>query len=420
MIKIGIDNFHDNGTPIDNCNLFRLDENDGWDEYPCDTGFVIQWFVQDEKIHKRKPRPNRFINKGWYPAQYRYVDTRKENYFLYPINFKCFINGFNITIGECWGTDKQHLKTKRTFLDSIPNHVLEKVRNNKAKILLNYGYEGYDENTKDTILYLSDLLIEKLQDKKIPIENVFYTDGNYQLDNNHAVIKSFSQNYTANCFYIEEGEVGSNLSHFKLTEEQIDKKKNVKLEKKYICYNRLHKPHREQVVNWIKEKQYLEEGYVSFPPDLILDYTNFDDNWAYHKICHQHYDTSFFSIVNESQFGSYTHTFLTEKTWKAIFNFHPFVIVGSPNSLRYLKERGFDTFEDIFDSSYDSIIDEDKRLEKILLTLDNFFKNNNIKKLHKLRNDIYDRLLHNYNHFWDDFRDYVVEDFNNKIEDIMK
>ena len=42
MIKIGIDNFHDNGTPIDNCNLFRLDKNDGWDEYPCDTGFVIQ------------------------------------------------------------------------------------------------------------------------------------------------------------------------------------------------------------------------------------------------------------------------------------------------------------------------------------------------------------------------------------------
>ena len=170
----------------------------------------------------------------------------------------------------------------------------------------------------------------------------------------------------------------------------------------------------------LQDNQFLDSGYVSFPPDLTLDNKDFNDNWAYHQICHKHYDTSFFSVVNESQFGSYTHTFITEKTWKAIFNFHPFVIVGSPNSLKYLKEKGFDTFEDIFDSSYDSIVDKDWRLKKILLTHDDFFKNNNIEKLQKLRNDIHDRLLHNYNHFWNDFRDYVIEDFNNKIEDIMK
>ncbi len=401
MIKIGIDNFHDKDAPIDNCSDFSLDNHDGWNEYPCDTGFVIQWFVSDKE-------------------HYRYVNTNEENYFLYPINFKCFVNGFNITVEDCWSVDRENLKTDKTFLDSIPIHVLEKVQKNKAKILLNYGYEVYDENSKDTILYLSDLLIEKLQDKKIPIENVFYTDGNYELDSKHTMIKSFSQNYTANCFYIEEGEVGSNLSHFKLTEEQIDKKNNIELEKKYICYNRIEKWHRAEVVNWLRQNEYLQDGYVSFPPDLTLDYTNFSDNWAYHKICHQHYDTSFFSIINEAQFGSFTHSYLTEKTWKAVFNFHPFVIVGSPNSLKYLKDRGFDIFEDIFDSSYDSIIDKDERLEKILSILHDFLSNNDTQKLKKLRKDIHDRLLHNYNHFWNDFRDYVVEDFNNKIEDIMK
>ena len=401
MIKIGIDKFHGKDAPQDNCVDFRLDKHDGWNEFPCDTGFVIQWFFQDKE-------------------KYRYADTNEENYFLYPINFKCFMNGFNVTIEDCWKIERKNLKTNRTFLDSIPNHVLEKVRKNKAKILLNYGYEIYDELQRDTLLYLSDLLIEKLQDKKIPIENVFYTDGNFQLDAKHTIIKSFSQNYTANCFYIEEGEVGSNLSHFKLDEKTINEKKEISLEKKYICYNRLEKWHRAEIVNWLKQNEHLQDGYVSYPPDLTLDYTDFSDNWAYHKICNQHYDTSFFSIINEAQFGSYTHCYLTEKTWKAIFNFHPFVIVGAPNSLKYLKDKGFDIFEDIFDSSYDKIIDKDERLSKIVSILGDFMSNNSLDDLQKLRIDIYDRLLHNYNHFWGDFRQYVTKDFNNKIEDIMK
>ena len=401
MIKIGIDKFHAKNAPMDNCSDFRLDKNDGWNEFPCDTDFVLQWFVKDKEI-------------------YRYADTNEENYFLYPINFKCFANGFNLSIEDCWKFDKEGLKTDKTFLDSIPNHVLEKVRNSKAKILLNYGYEVYDELSRDTLLYLSDLLIEKLQEKKIPIENVFYTDGNYQLDDKHTIIKSFSQNYTANCFYIEEGEVGSNLSHFKLDEKNINKKKQISLEKKYICYNRLEKWHRAKIVNWLRQNEYLQDGYVSYPPDLTLDYTDFNDNWAYHKICNQHYDTSFFSIINEAQFGSFTHCYLTEKTWKAVFNFHPFVIVGAPNSLKYLKDKGFDIFEDIFDSSYDKIIDKDERLDKIVTILDDFINNRSLDDLQKLRIDIFDRLLHNYNHFWGDFRKYVTQDFNNKIEDIMK
>ena len=136
MIKIGIDKFHAKNAPMDNCSDFRLDKNDGWNEFPCDTDFVLQWFVKDKEI-------------------YRYADTNEENYFLYPINFKCFANGFNLSIEDCWKFDKEGLKTDKTFLDSIPNHVLEKVRNSKAKILLNYGYEVYDELSRDTLLYLS-------------------------------------------------------------------------------------------------------------------------------------------------------------------------------------------------------------------------------------------------------------------------
>ena len=398
MIKIGIDNFlHKNQT--DNCSDFRLDNHDGWNEFPCETGFVIQWFFNNTDL-------------------YDYVDSKVEDEFIYPINFKSFANGLGLSLSEVWSKDLSQLNPQKTFLDSIPNHILEKVRNNKVKILLNYGFEEYDIEQRDTILYLQDILVNKIEEHKIPIENVYYTDANYELDNSKLKIKSFSHNYTANCFYIDTGEVGSNIEHFKLSENQIEKKKKSNLIKKYICYNRLQKSHREQVVNWIRENDYLEDGYVSYPPDLTLDYTDFNDNWAYHKICTDHYDTSFFSIVNESQYGTYSHCYLTEKTWKAIFNFHPVIIVGAKHSLKYLKERGFDTFGDIFDESYDEIEDGNERLDRILNTVGNFLENNTKTQLVDLRKKILPRLIHNYEHFWGSFRDYVIDDFHTKIKGI--
>ena len=398
MIKIGIDNFlHKN--PTDNCSDFRLDNHDGWNEFPCETGFVIQWFFNNTDL-------------------YDFVDSKVEDEFIYPINFKSFANGLGLSLSEVWSKDLSQLNPQKTFLDSIPNHILEKVRNNKVKILLNYGFEEYDIEQRDTILYLQDILVNKIEEHKIPIENVYYTDANYELDNSKLKIKSFSHNYTANCFYIDTGEVGSNIEHFKLSENQIEKKKKSNLIKKYICYNRLQKSHREQVVNWIRENDYLEDGYVSYPPDLTLDYTDFNDNWAYHKICTDHYDTSFFSIVNESQYGTYSHCYLTEKTWKAIFNFHPVIIVGAKHSLKYLKERGFDTFGDIFDESYDEIEDGNERLDRILNTVGNFLENNTKTQLVDLRKKILPRLIHNYEHFWGSFRDYVIDDFHTKIKGI--
>jgi len=392
-IKIGIDSF-ENEKPTDNCVDFRFDKHDDWNEFPCHTGFVIQWFFNNSNL-------------------YEYVDSKMEDNFIYPINFKCFLNAFGISHS---GVFNDELNFNKTFIDCIPVHVLEKVRENKAKILLNYGFEGYPKENRDTILYLESILIDKLKEKYIPIDNVYYTDANYNLDDLELDIKTFSHNYTANCFYIDTGEVGSNIDHFKLSDNQIEKKKKTELTKKYICYNRLIKTHREKVVNWIKENGYLEDGYVSFPPDLILDYTNFGDNWAYHKICTDHFDTSFFSIINEANYG-YQECFLTEKTWKAIFNFHPFIIVGSPNSLKYLKERGFDIFEDIFDSSYDDIYDGIERLQRIFDILDDFLKTNSILELQKIREDMFSRLLYNYNHFWGDFRKYVTNDFFKKVSD---
>ena len=44
---------------------------------------------------------------------------------------------------------------------------------------------------------------------------------------------------------------------------------------------------------------------------------------------------------------------------------HPFVLISRPNSLEYLKIIGFKTFSDFWDESYDTIVDDFERMNKI-------------------------------------------------------
>jgi hypothetical protein len=96
-------------------------------------------------------------------------------------------------------------------------------------------------------------------------------------------------------------------------------------------------------------------------------------------------------------FGNRLH--ITEKTFKAIALEMPFVLVAPAGSLAYLREYGFETFDEIFDESYDLETDDTKRIEavtRLLKDLDNL----SVAE----RNDIHQACLpiveHNYNHFY--------------------
>ena len=55
------------------------------------------------------------------------------------------------------------------------------------------------------------------------------------------------------------------------------------------------------------------------------------------------YDKTFFSLVSETHFV-WRCKFLSEKTFKAIYNHHPFILIGDCNSLELLRSYGFKTF----------------------------------------------------------------------------
>lgn len=95
------------------------------------------------------------------------------------------------------------------------------------------------------------------------------------------------------------------------------------------------------------------------------------------------YRESFCSIVNETRFAAPTGN-ISEKVFFAISFRTPFILVGCPGSLEYLKKLGFKSFNFLWDESYDKEQNHSKRLEKIFKIIDEV-NSYSIKDL----NDIY-------------------------------
>jgi hypothetical protein len=99
-------------------------------------------------------------------------------------------------------------------------------------------------------------------------------------------------------------------------------------------------------------------------------------------------------IVSESVFN-YPFQYFSEKIISSLLSKRPFILIGPSQSLKYLKQKGFQTFETLFDESYDAIDDPNQRLEtimKLVLKL-------NQKSQTELNDMVYSAkeiLIHNY------------------------
>lgn len=134
------------------------------------------------------------------------------------------------------------------------------------------------------------------------------------------------------------------------------------------------KPARDQLVSelqpWLDEFIY---SYKEITLPMDLDKSNnlwtryFNPLW---------YDSTYFSVVAETQVSPLRlgRSFITEKTFKPVAFYHPFLILGYAGLLKDLKQQGFETFENLFDESYDTELDFNKRLKIIVENVKNFNK----------------------------------------------
>ncbi len=92
----------------------------------------------------------------------------------------------------------------------------------------------------------------------------------------------------------------------------------------------------------------------------------FDDGFYIRRQHDQVCLDSWFTVISEASFADTDQQlFLSEKVFKPIICFHPFIILGNKGSLKELRSMGYKTFDGFIDESYDDLSTFD-RYEAIL------------------------------------------------------
>jgi hypothetical protein len=213
--------------------------------------------------------------------------------------------------------------------------------------------------------------------------------------------------------------------------------------KYYMCLNRnssrLHRP--ELVLNFIKSgifdkgvvsllqsdefdrfanevgnEEYKELIYKNYP--FILDYEEpefVSDMHNFFTKKEQWLDT-YFSVVTETSIDD-NLCFISEKPIRPMIYFHPFIVLGNPNTLKRLKELGFETFPEFFDESYDTVMDSKIRKKMVTESVVALCKKP-IEEIHSMYISVIPKLIHNRNllvkfakerKLYNDFINYLTE-----------
>jgi hypothetical protein len=210
--------------------------------------------------------------------------------------------------------------------------------------------------------------------------------------------------------------------------------------KKFLCLNRNIKPHRIWLMYSILRSNMLNEGHVSFnlpsvsslefdetskshhtlkriPQELHRDYKmalqremynrkldQLDTQYVinYNDSMKKYYNDSLVSVVTESDS---TKNFITEKTYKAIMNLHPFFIVGNPDQHALLQARGYETFEDLFGVDCVMNYEQAMRMWQHLGNMDITVLKRNIKEKYLDKCIHNQRLLLTRKISWNDIKD---------------
>jgi hypothetical protein len=211
---------------------------------------------------------------------------------------------------------------------------------------------------------------ETLSDSK----NIFYKNFCWTLykDINPPKYKEFKYNFTYLCGFPREDKLHmlSNLFANDLLEENL-----------WSCGS-------------------IKQNYDLNLPNLpkIIDY---DKSEKGNKSCWQNIDSRFFehsrfSLVQETEMTKLSNRY-TEKTYKCFWMKHPFILAGNYQTLKLLRQDGFQTFHPDIDESYDNIKNRDQRISAILKQV-KILCNKTDREWDKFISNISSILIHNYNH----------------------
>jgi len=121
--------------------------------------------------------------------------------------------------------------------------------------------------------------------------------------------------------------------------------------------------------------------------------TDDDPTWS----ADQHlFDSSFCSVIIETDIGNELVN-ISEKTIRALALGHPILLLGAEGTHQYLKDLGFDMFDDVFDNSFDQEWELYARFCKFINNVNKFNKYSSLALIH-LKKSLYSRGMKNRAH----------------------
>lgn len=130
------------------------------------------------------------------------------------------------------------------------------------------------------------------------------------------------------------------------------------------------------------------------------------------------YEATEIEVVLETLFDD-DRLHCTEKSLRPIACRQPFILVATHGSLQYLRDYGFQTFDSIWDETYDIIEDPYQRMQAIISTMREITAWSDVQKLDNIQRmkQIAD---HNFKHFFSkDFFDLIINELRTNMTEAI-
>ena len=299
----------------------------------------------------------------------------------------------------------RNFPNKKNLFSIIKDKDIDDLRSNRAFLLLDQSHEGYQT------LWLWEWFHNNCDDYGIDPNRIIYVTGNLDSDdqytewaNLHQIVNRIkvipyphfelmiydtADNY--NCYTKTIINIFQKQKLPTLSDQLDYKNNNLKNIKMFNALQKRARAHRIWFFKYLYENMLLDTNIVSmnsfefhktyyegrnidkemfdklekitpiFPPQTAKktkmdEFIDSDCGEYLTELNEQIMLDSWLTVVSEASFGDLENTcFISEKTFKPIFCYHPFIIFGNRGSLKRLREMGYKTFSPFINEEYDEL-----------------------------------------------------------------
>ena len=275
-----------------------------------------------------------------------------------------------------------------------------------------------DLKTKKLVIANWDICTS-LKDEFFPAINDFVNNGDVEVFvlTPHYLLNERDKpelfKYDTIDFFLNQFKSDRSTGHLKFSAfEDVYKSHQTFLKpKKFLVYLGSYRVYRYRLFKYLSEK-YSNELWLSFnsvgnwtgSDSAEKVYLDFLDGTTTPQLTNLGlFLTSYFSIIFDTIFdetyncNDYSNVKFTDKVYRAIRMYHPFIYMGQPGALKKFRELGFKTFPQLYDESYDDIVSPMKRYRTVLEQIDYIMTKDSVELLN-MANSVEKTLRHNFTH----------------------